>query len=266
MARKEDTPRARAQARLAKVVWGLFFIALGVLFTLQNMGRIKLAESPFAPDKAVDGDPHTRWSSSFSQPQWISVDLGEASEIKRIKLNWEAAYAKEYDLEVSDDGESWSTVQHVTDGHGSTEEFPVSTRGRYVRMVGTKRATPYGLSLWELEVYGPDGLLSQGKKTAASSLEPGNYWGLLWPLALIAAGLPAIVLPKDAGNQVMGVLLVGIGGFFELQHLGLISVEFGTVWPAFLIVAGGMLLLQSIRGGGAAPTNVGGQENPGSPQ
>src|SRR4051812_947553 len=105
MGRKEETPRARAQGRLAKVVWGLFFIALGVLFTLENMGRMKLAESPFPSENAVDGDPHTRWSSSFRQPQWISVDLGEASDIKRIKLNWEAAYAKQYDLEVSDDGE-----------------------------------------------------------------------------------------------------------------------------------------------------------------
>ena len=32
--------------------------------------------------------------------------------------------------------------------------LPVSGSGRYVRMYGTARGTPYGYSLWELQVYG----------------------------------------------------------------------------------------------------------------
>lgn len=263
---KDESPRGRLQHRVSKVVWGLFFIGMGALFTLQNLGRVELVRSPFPAGNAVDGNPQTRWSSSFSQPQWITVDLGSTSDINRIKLSWEAAYAKQYELAVSDDGFIWTTVQNVIDGHGNTEDFTVSTRGRYVRMLGTKRATGWGISLWELEVYGPEGLLSQGRKAAASALEGGNYWLLLWPLCLVAAGIPPLLVPRDSGNQVVGLVMVGVGGFFALQNFGLVTVSFTSVWPVLLIVAGGMLVLQSMRSESAAPPNVDGPENAGGPQ
>ena len=40
---------------------------------------------------AVDGNTTTRWSSAFSDPQWIYVDLQATFNINRVKLNWEAA-------------------------------------------------------------------------------------------------------------------------------------------------------------------------------
>jgi beta-glucosidase len=40
-------------------------------------------------------------------------------------------------------------------GHAiGTQTLTVSGSGRYVRMYGTARATPYGYSLWEFQVYG----------------------------------------------------------------------------------------------------------------
>src|SRR5687768_3461327 len=39
---------------------------------------------------AVDGNTGTRWSSAFSVPQWIYVDLGSAQPVTRVALNWEA--------------------------------------------------------------------------------------------------------------------------------------------------------------------------------
>src|SRR5258708_3267838 len=137
---KEESPRAKIQNRIAKVVWGLFFIGMGTLLTLQNLGKIELAAPPFPAANAVDGNPQTRWSSSFNAPQWLTVDLGYASAISRIKLNWEVAHPKEYQIDVSDDDASWTTVQKVTDSRGGIEDLTVSAHGRYVRMLATRRA------------------------------------------------------------------------------------------------------------------------------
>jgi beta-glucanase (GH16 family) len=108
----------------------------------------------FPPANAVDGNTGTRWSSAFSDPQWISVDLGATHSVSRVVLNWEAAYARAFQLQTSADGSSWTTVYSTTTGAGGVQDLSVSGSGRYVRMYGTQRATPYGYSLWEFQVYG----------------------------------------------------------------------------------------------------------------
>ena len=105
---------------------------------------------------AVDGNFTTRWASAFSDPQWIRVDLGSASDISQVLLHWEAAYATLYEIQVSNNGQSWTTVFSETNGNGGTDSISFSTvSARYVRMYGTQRATVYGYSLFEFEVYGP---------------------------------------------------------------------------------------------------------------
>ncbi|QGZ52574.1 coagulation factor 5/8 type domain-containing protein [Streptomyces sp. QHH-9511] len=106
---------------------------------------------------AVDGDNGTRWSSVASDPQWIRVDLGAPAALERVELRWEAAYAKAYRIETSQNGTDWSTVYSTTTGAGGAEALNVSGTARYVRMLGTARATGYGYSLWEFKVYGSTG-------------------------------------------------------------------------------------------------------------
>ncbi|HEX9780420.1 MAG TPA: family 16 glycosylhydrolase [bacterium] len=105
---------------------------------------------------ASDGDPQTRWSSAFSDPQWIMLDLGERRVIEGIRLNWELAYGKAYDLQVSDDGEAWRTAYATRQGAGGLEDITImpSTSARYVRLYGRARGTQFGYSLLEFEVYG----------------------------------------------------------------------------------------------------------------
>ncbi|KAB8140075.1 coagulation factor 5/8 type domain-containing protein [Chloroflexia bacterium SDU3-3] len=106
---------------------------------------------------AVDGSAATRWASTFSDPQWLQVDLGVAQPICRVRLSWEAAYAKAYQVQTSNDAASWTTIANVTGGDGGVDDLTVSGSGRYVRVYATARATEYGYSLWELEVYSPSG-------------------------------------------------------------------------------------------------------------
>jgi len=103
---------------------------------------------------AVDGNSGTRWSSAFSDPQWIRVDLGSTKPITRVKLNWEAAYGKSYQIQTSNDATNWTTIYSTTTGNGGIDDLTgLSGSGRYVRVNGTVRATQYGYSLWDFEVY-----------------------------------------------------------------------------------------------------------------
>ena len=120
-----------------------------------NTGMIDLGErGKYAASYAVDGNPETRWSSAFSDPQWIYVDLGQSYSINRVRLSWEAAYGQAYQIQVSSDAVSWTTIYGTTTGTGGVNDLAVSGIGRYVRVYGTVRGTPYGYSLWEFEVYG----------------------------------------------------------------------------------------------------------------
>src|SRR5687767_7293014 len=101
-----------------------------------------------AASAATDGNTGTRWSSAFTDPQWLSVDLGATAALDRVVLTWEAAHATTFQLQTSADGVTWTTIHTTTNGAGGTQDIPVTGTGRHVRLFGTARATGYGYSLW----------------------------------------------------------------------------------------------------------------------
>ena len=136
---------------------------------------------------ATDGNTGTRWSSAFSDPQWLEVDLGSSQSICSVGLNWETAYATAFQIQTSTDGTNWTTVYSTTTGTGGNQTLAVTGTGRYIRMYGTARATQYGYSLWEFQVFtsGSGGGGSGGscgttnaalnQPTTASSTENGSF-------------------------------------------------------------------------------------------
>ncbi|MGX6605512.1 galactose-binding domain-containing protein [Micromonosporaceae bacterium Da 78-11] len=106
-----------------------------------------------AATKAVDGDAGSRWSSTFSDPQWLQVDLGSTQSICQVVLQWEGAYGKAYQIQTSPNGTAWTSIYSTTTGAGGTETLTVNGSGRYVRMYGTARASGYGYSLYEFKVF-----------------------------------------------------------------------------------------------------------------
>jgi hypothetical protein len=123
------------------------------------LGRVATSSSnesaSLRPESAVDGNAGTRWSSAFGDPQWITVDLGAAASVSRVRLDWETASARAYQVQISADSITWTTLKSVTNGVGGIEDWTgLAGTGRYVRMHGTARNTQWGYSLWELEVYG----------------------------------------------------------------------------------------------------------------
>lgn len=122
--------------------------------------------------KAVDGSLTSRWSSAYSNPQWIYVDLGSPYNLNRIVLNWEVAYGKSYQIQVSDNASTWSTIYSTTAGDGGVDDISLSGTGRYVRMYGTVRATSWGYSLWEFAVYGTNPAAATPVPTSALTASP----------------------------------------------------------------------------------------------
>jgi hypothetical protein len=152
--------------------------------TLLSQGKTATSSSienaGTAAAAAVDGNTGTRWASAFSDPQWLQVDLGTSAPITRVVLNWEAAYGKAFEIQVSDNATTWTPIYTTATGTGGVQDLAVTGAGRYVRLLGTQRGTNYGYSLWEFQVYGgTDGgptacgttNVAQGKAATASSSE-----------------------------------------------------------------------------------------------
>ena len=124
---------------------------------LLSQGRPATASSTenatFPASAAVDGNTGTRWSSAFSDPQWLQVDLGATASISQVVLQWEAAYASGFQIQTSNDAATWTSIYSTTTGTGGTQTLGITGTGRYIRILATARATQYGDSIYELQVY-----------------------------------------------------------------------------------------------------------------
>jgi hypothetical protein len=98
---------------------------------------------------------NTRWTSAASDPQWISIDLGSPMSVNRVIIKWDSAYAKAFQIQLSTDNSTWTTVYSTTNAgmRCVTDETFAAATARYVRMYGTTRGnTAAGYSMFELMV------------------------------------------------------------------------------------------------------------------
>ncbi len=195
--RSPGRPRRRSRARALVAAAVVTVMTAGLLTavsmeahaapSLLSQGKPTTASSlesaSYPASNATDGNTGTRWSSAFSDPQWLEVDLGSTASISQVVLQWETAYATGFQIQTSTDNTTWTSIFSTTTGTGGTQTLNITGTGRYVRMYGTTRATQYGYSLWEFQVYGT--LSSSGgcgttnaalnMPATASSLESASY-------------------------------------------------------------------------------------------
>lgn len=99
------------------------------------------------PSYAFDGNAETKWESERADGQYLEVDLGSRHRIREVVISWENAAAERYDVQVSNDGKSWTTEWSKADGKegmGTVESrLGQNVTGRYVRMQGHERATDW---------------------------------------------------------------------------------------------------------------------------
>lgn len=117
----------------------------------------------FVGEKAVDGDPTTRWSAAKEDNQWLVVDIGEQKDISEIVLDFHAN-CPEYKVHVSLDGKNYQMIYETTNGGGGIPERKVidlaeKVQARYVKYEQNKmwkhasNGQYYGSSLISFEAY-----------------------------------------------------------------------------------------------------------------
>ncbi|MFH7322613.1 discoidin domain-containing protein [Aeromicrobium sp. JJY06] len=108
------------------------------------------------PGRAVDGKLSTRWASKYGQDDaWFQVELLAPRQVRKVTIEWESAYARQYRVQTSLDGQRWRDAAIVGNGNGGldTVTFQQPQSARFVRMQGVERATRYGYSIKEFGVF-----------------------------------------------------------------------------------------------------------------
>ncbi|MDO7874212.1 family 16 glycosylhydrolase [Hymenobacter sp. ASUV-10] len=158
-------------------------------------------EDPSLPAAlAVDGSSTTRWASAFTDNEWLYVDLQNTYDLTNVVLRWEAAHASSYAVQTSPDASIWTTRYNTSTGDGGTDILPLTGRARYVRVLGQRRATAYGYSLFELEVYGTAVLSNARAAEALVQVHPNPVTDVL---TVENAGAAASLTLTDVQGRVL---------------------------------------------------------------
>ena len=179
-----------------------------VNFALSSNGAVATAKSGNNPAEANDGNAGTRWWSATDaemtdeqkNDQWWQVDLGQARIFNTIQILWEGAWGKSFDIQISNDGNAWTTVKSIVDQtiagpfpYAQTITLEDKKTAQYVRFQGVARGTQYAYSFWEFKVYlpGPSVLTTIELSAAAAAMEVGG------------AGVALTTQAKDQNNVAM---------------------------------------------------------------
>lgn len=156
--------------------------------TLNKTATATCSDKAYPASNAVDGSDTTRWSSiDVSRPttDWnnasVTVDLGASYNLKSVRLVWEAAYASRFQLQLSQDGQTFTTVYDGAAPGPGEQYVNIEGTGRYLRMQGVTPATQYGYSLYALEAWGTATTRNIASVTqpAALSAQKGTAFGSL---------------------------------------------------------------------------------------
>lgn len=197
---------SNAAGSLASAVATLSVYPVNVNLALGRPVTASSTESAaYQASLAVDGLTGTRWSSAFTEAEWIAVDLGSLRTFNRVVLRWEAAYGKSYQLEGSSDGSAWTTIFTQLNGTGGVEDLGFArTAARYLRMRGTSRATAYGYSLYEFEVYHAIPCTLTATAGAHGSITPAGT------VTVLPGGSQTFSITADSGYTVDTVTVDGV--------------------------------------------------------
>ncbi len=141
---------------LSFAVAAAMFFSAGTVNAWKSSASIRASSSEsaaMAPEYAIDDDMGTRWASEFADNQWLKIELAEPKEIRDFTLHWEAAYAKNYAISVSDNGDEWDQVYNTSSGRGGSENINIDpVEAKFIRFDFIERGTEWGNSLYEIDI------------------------------------------------------------------------------------------------------------------
>ena len=107
----------------------------------------------------VDDNEATSWQAASNVSQYVIIDLGDTYSIMGMKIIWEVANAKHYDVKVSNEKDNWDNAQTVyqfrngASGNRTDELRFTEVECRYVRINLRTGSTNYGFRIFELDFY-----------------------------------------------------------------------------------------------------------------
>ena len=115
-------------------------------FAFKAKARASGSNNNEGPEKAVDGDPGTRWSAGGQAEKWLALDLGTARNISRWALTTSSITdgkteqnLNDFKLQRSDDGATWTDVDTVADNRSAIVDRVVAPfTAKQVRILITK--------------------------------------------------------------------------------------------------------------------------------
>lgn len=185
------------------------------------------------PTYINDDDATTRWGSSFHDGEWIKIDLQDAFVLSSSRLIWESAYASAYHIDASVDNENWTTIYSTTNSTGHTQDITLPMiAARYVRLTCDRRATGYGASLYEWELYGT--AIYGGEQEIRFSISTDgdrSVYGPDEPIQIVASPVTnqfgQVLVPNP---QVIFTPRLSEGNIFEAVHSGFYTVRGETYY------------------------------------
>ncbi|GII84547.1 hypothetical protein Ssi03_25370 [Sphaerisporangium siamense] len=117
---------------------------------------VELDRATFVAAHVNDGDTATRWSSKYQDDNWVQVKLAQASVVDHVTLAWPNACARDFVLQTSVNGTTWTdvaTLKRDTCPRTDVIEVRSTTPISYVRMLGRKRWAAYGYSISEFQIW-----------------------------------------------------------------------------------------------------------------
>lgn len=136
-------------------IWGYSLYEFEVYYDSHyaNVVASSFEGAGLEPQKAFDGDLNTRWSSNFTDNEWIYLDFGIPKAFNTVILNWDNAYATSYELQTSNDAINWASIYSTTNGDGRADVIYVGNQtSKYLKINCTQRSGSLGYSLWEINV------------------------------------------------------------------------------------------------------------------
>lgn len=163
-------------------------------------------EVPYHPTNMTQAQKDAAVAESKTKPLWIAFDLEGYYDVDRVTLFRHGAFPDTFEIQVSDDGETYTTVTTKSGYADYTQEalsidFP-TVRTRYIRVYVTVRGNLDGnyihlVQLGEIAVYGKEvaatnsgleintyapenciNLAVESTVTATESYEEGEKWGV----------------------------------------------------------------------------------------
>jgi hypothetical protein len=120
----------------------------------------KATESGSAGENTVNnmiGVLRNRWIAGKEEHQWLQLELESPIELKSIRINWENAYAKSFNILAGMKENNMKEIYTVTD-QKKINRKPIKmdqpVKVKYIRLNCRKRALKYAYSIFNITING----------------------------------------------------------------------------------------------------------------